>query len=119
MTWQHPAASLDSVSFTPAAQHGLLPPVSSALVQILSLELSPAEFEERVLGTRQDWRQSLLVEAEQQDQQDCMLAVPLGQWLQQQGIEVDDQGRASGLTRFARDAASEPQPCLSGPASLR
>ena len=83
------------------------------LMQLVSLELSPAEFEEHVLGTRQDWRQSLLVEADQQDQQDCIMSTPLGQWLQQQGIDVDEQGHATGLSRFAREPVSE------GPASHR
>ena len=89
------------------------------MLQIVSLELSPAEFEEHVLGVKQDWRQSLLVEVEQQEQQDCIMAVPLGQWLQQQGIELDAQGCATGLSRFARDSLPEPQPSLSGPASHR
>lgn len=82
------------------------------LLQIVSLELSPAEFEEHVLGAKQDWRQSLLVEVEQQDQQECIKAVPLGLWLQQQGIQVDAQGWATGLCRFAREP-------LSGPVSHR
>lgn len=85
----------------------------------MSLELSPAEFEEHVLGAKQDWRQSLLVEVDQHGQQDCIMAVPLGQWLQQQGIEVDAQGCATGLSRFAREPLSDPQPCLSGPVSHR
>lgn len=89
------------------------------LLQIVSLELSPAEFEEHVLGVRQNWHQNLLVAAEQQSQQESVMAMPLGDWLQQQGIEVDEQGRASGLAHLMQDPPSGAQPCLSGPASHR
>ena len=87
--------------------------VLSHTLQIVNLELSPAEFEQHVLGRQQDWRKSLLVEVGQQSQQDCIMAVPLGQWLQQEGIELDQEGCATGLSRFARDLLCEPQPSSS------
>ena len=88
-------------------------------MQIVNLELTPLEFEERVLGAKQDWMQSLLVDmGEQEGMQE---ALPLGQWLHQQGISVDQQGRAVGgkPSRFAREAGAEQQPCWSGPAAAR
>ena len=91
---------------------------SACLVQIVNLELTPAEFEERVLGVRQDWRQSLLVEIGEQDQAGLQQALPLGQWLQQHSMAVDEQGRLlqPQASRFAREAgAASHQPCLSGP----
>ena len=85
---------------------GLSHPCSwpSRLLQIVNLELSPAEFEQHVLGGQQGWRTSLLVEVDEESRQECIMAVPLGQWLQQQGIELDEQGCATGLSRFARDS---------------
>ena len=85
-------------------------------MQIVNLEFNPAEFEEHVLGCKQDWRQSLLVEVGQ-DQTGLQHALPLGPWLDQQGISVDDEGRMilAQPSRFAREAGLEPQPSLSGP----
>lgn len=85
-------------------------------MQIVNLEFSPAEFEEHVLGCKQDWRQSLLVEVGQ-DQGGLQQALPLGPWLHQQGISVDDDGRMvlAQPSRFAREADLEPQPSLSDP----
>lgn len=82
----------------------------------MNLEFSPAEFEEHVLGCKQDWRQSLLVEVGQ-DQGGLQQALPLGPWLHQQGITVDDEGRMilAQPSRFAREAGLEAQPSLSGP----
>ncbi|KAL3157100.1 hypothetical protein ABBQ38_001346 [Trebouxia sp. C0009 RCD-2024] len=91
-----------------AAQHG----------QFVNLEFSPGEFEEHVLGCKQDWRQSLLVEVGQQSQNGLQQALPLGPWLHQQGISVDDEGRmlsSAQPSRFAQEAALEAQPSLSGP----
>lgn len=92
--------------------------VQSVWVQIVNLEFSPAEFEEHVLGCKQDWRQSLLVEVGQ-DQGGLQQALPLGPWLHQQGITVDDEGRMilAQPSRFAREAGLEAQPSLSGPAA--
>lgn len=90
----------------------------SAVVQIVNLEFSPGEFEEHVLGCKQDWRQSLLVEVGQQSHSGLQQALPLGPWLHQQGISVDDEGRmlsSAQPSRFAREAGLEAQPSLSGP----
>lgn len=86
-------------------------------MQIVNLEFSPAEFEEHVLGCKQDWRQSLLVEVGLQDQGGLQQALPLGPWLHQQGISVDDEGRmvSAQPSRFAREAGLEAQPSLSFP----
>ena len=89
-------------------------------MQIVNLELSPSEFEEQVVGRQQDWRQSLLVEVSEQNQQGLQQALPLGAWLHQHGIAVDHQGRQLPATasRFAREAQighQQEQPCLSGP----
>lgn len=88
------------------------------MVQFVNLEFSPGEFEEHVLGCKQDWRQSLLVEVGQQSQNGLQQALPLGPWLHQQGISVDDEGRmlsSAQPSRFAQEAALEAQPSLSGP----
>ncbi len=84
-------------------------------LQIVNLELSPSEFEEHVLGSKQDWKQSLLVEVSQQNRQGLQQALPLGTWLHQHNIAVD-QGRliAAKTSRFAREAGLEQQPSLSG-----
>ena len=82
----------------------------------MNLEFSPEDFEKHVLGCKQDWRQSLLVEVGL-DQGGLQQALPLGPWLHQQGISVDDEGRmiSAQPSRFAREAGLEPQPSLSGP----
>ncbi|KAL0034314.1 hypothetical protein WJX77_008756 [Trebouxia sp. C0004] len=90
-----------------AAQHG----------QIVNLELSPSEFEEHVMGCKQDWKQSLLVEVGQQDRAGMQQALPLGTWLHQHSIAVDQHGvlMPAKSSRFAREAGLQPQPSLSGP----
>ena len=86
-------------------------------LQILNLELSPSDFEEHVLGSKQDWRQSLLVEVSEQNHQGLQQALPLGAWLHQHNFAVDHQPSfmAAKPTRFAREAGLEQQPSLSGP----
>ncbi|KAL0049880.1 hypothetical protein WJX82_011620 [Trebouxia sp. C0006] len=90
-----------------AAQHG----------QIVYLELSPSEFEEHVMGRKHDWKQSLLVEVGQQDRAGMQQALPLGTWLRQHSIAVDQHGMllAAKPSRFAQEAGLQPQPSLSGP----
>lgn len=92
---------------------------SHFLLQIVNLEFTPADFEEHVLGSKQDWRQSLLVEVGHHSQGSTQQALPLGPWLQQQGICVDEQGRTLSVqpSRFAWEAGLEAQPSLSGPAT--
>lgn len=84
----------------------------------MNLELSPSEFEQHVLGSQQDWRQSLLVEVGAQNREGRQQALPLGTWLTQHSISVDQQGRlvAAKPSRFAREAGLD-QPSLSGPAA--
>ena len=81
-------------------------------MQIVNLEFTPAEFEQHVIGCQQDWRQSLLVEVGQH-------ALPLGPWLQQQGICTDDQGRTTSFrpSRFAQEAGPDASPSWSSPSS--
>jgi len=83
----------------------------------VNLELSPSEFEEHVMGRKQDWKQSLLVEVSQQDRAGMQQALPLGTWLHQHSIAVDQHGMliAAKPSRFAREAGLQPQPSLSGP----
>ncbi|KAL0032345.1 hypothetical protein WJX79_006173 [Trebouxia sp. C0005] len=90
-----------------AAQHG----------QIVHLELSPSEFEEHVMGHKQDWKQSLLVEVSQQGRAGMQQALPLGTWLRQHSIAVDGHGMlmAAKPSRFAQEAGLQPHPSLSGP----
>ncbi len=83
----------------------------------MNLELSPSEFEEHVMGRKQDWKQSLLVEVGQQDRAGMQQALPLGTWLRQHSIAVDQHGMlmAAKPSRFAQEAGLQPHPSLSGP----
>ena len=86
-------------------------------LQIVNLELSPSEFEEHVMGCKQDWKQSLLVEVGQQDRAGMQQALPLGTWLRQHSIAVDHHGMRMPAkpSRFAQEAGLQSQPSLSGP----